>query len=78
VTARRAAQNQSAIDGPAKGSVTGSIAALYVDGSTQTFDYNRGRYHRPVGRLADDLPASDKKTSDTLSFDSTLARAGQG
>ena len=35
--------DQSAIDGPAKASVTGSIDATYVDGSQQTFEYDRGR-----------------------------------
>lgn len=35
--------DQSAIDGPAAKSVTGSVDATYVDGSTQSFEYDRGR-----------------------------------
>ncbi len=35
--------DQSAIEGPAARSVTGTIEALYVDGSSQRFDYDRGR-----------------------------------
>ncbi|HVC86902.1 MAG TPA: DUF5666 domain-containing protein [Gaiellaceae bacterium] len=35
--------DQSAIEGPGKGSVTGSIDALYVGGSSETFQYDRGR-----------------------------------
>jgi hypothetical protein len=35
--------DQSAIDGPAKGSVTGTIAALYRDGTSQSFQYDRGQ-----------------------------------
>ena len=67
---------QSAIDGPAKGSVTGTIDALYKDGSKQSFDYNRGR----ITALADGsltITRQDKKTV-TLSFDSTLIVRDKG
>ena len=35
--------DQSTIEGPAAKSVTGTIDALFVDGSTQSFAYDRGR-----------------------------------
>lgn len=62
--------DSSAIDGPAKGSVTGTVDALYTDGSKQSFDYNRGR----ITALSDGsltITRQDKKTV-TLSFDSSL------
>jgi hypothetical protein len=68
--------DQSAIDGPAKGSVTGTIDALYVNGSTQSFDYNRGR----ITDLSDGsltVIRQDKK-SVTLSFDSSLIVRDKG
>jgi hypothetical protein len=68
--------DQSAIDGPAKGSVTGSIDALYMDGSKQSFDYNRGR----ITDLSDGsltIKRQDKKTV-TLSFDSSLIVRDKG
>jgi hypothetical protein len=68
--------DQSAIDGPAKDSVTGSIDALYVDGSKQSFDYNRGR----ITALSDGsltVTRQDKKTV-TLSFDSSLIVRDKG
>jgi hypothetical protein len=68
--------DQSAIDGPAKGSVTGTIDALYKDGSTQSFDYNRGR----ITDLSDGsltITRQDKKTV-TLSFDSSLIVRDKG
>ena len=68
--------DQSAIDGPAKGSVTGTIDALYKDGSQQSFDYNRGR----ITALSDGsltITRQDKKTV-TLSFDSSLIVRDKG
>lgn len=62
--------DQSAIEGPAKGSVTGSVDALYKDGSTQSFEYDRGR----ITSLSDGsltIVRQDKKSL-TFSFDSTL------
>jgi hypothetical protein len=35
--------DQSEFDGPAGPAITGSVDAQYVDGSHQTYDYNRGR-----------------------------------
>ena len=67
---------QSAIDGPAKGSVTGTVDALYKDGSKQSFDYNRGR----ITALSDGsltITRQDKKTV-TLSFDSSLIVRDKG
>jgi hypothetical protein len=61
---------QSAIDGPAKASVTGTVDALYKDGSTQSFDYNRGR----ITALSDGsltVTRQDKKAL-TFSVDSTV------
>ena len=68
--------DQSAIDGPARGSVTGSIDALYVDGSTQTFTYDRGR----ITDLSDSsltIVRQDKQ-SVTFSFDSSLVVRDKG
>jgi hypothetical protein len=68
--------DQSAIDGPAKGSVTGTVDALYKDGSTQSFDYNRGRItDLSSGSLT--ITRQDKKTV-TLSFDSSLIVRDKG
>lgn len=68
--------DQSAIDGPARGSVTGSVDALYMDGSKQSFDYNRGR----ITAIADGsltITRQDKQTV-TLSFDSSLIVRDKG
>jgi hypothetical protein len=68
--------DQSAIDGPAKASVTGSIDALYADGSKKSFDYNRGR----ISALADGsltITRQDKQTV-TLLFDSSLIVRDKG
>jgi hypothetical protein len=68
--------DQSAIDGPAKASVTGSIDALYVDGSKKSFDYNRGR----ISALADGsltITRQDKQTV-TLLFDPSLIVRDKG
>ena len=68
--------DQSAIDGPAKGSVTGTIDALYKDGTTQSFDYNRGR----ITAISDGsltITRQDKETV-TLSFDSSLLVRDKG
>jgi hypothetical protein len=68
--------DQSAIDGPAKGSVTGTVDALYVDGSKQSFDYNRGR----ITALTDGSLTITRqdKTTVTLSFDSSLIVRDKG
>jgi hypothetical protein len=71
-----AGADSSAIDGPAKGSVTGTIEALYVNGSTQSFDYDRGR----ITELSDGsltLVRQDKKAV-TLSFDAAVVVRDKG
>lgn len=62
--------DQSAIEGPAYKSVTGTVDAQYVDGSTKSFEYDRGRITQlDNGSLTIIRP--DKKSL-TFSFDSTL------
>jgi hypothetical protein len=69
--------DQSAFEGPAAKAITGTVAALYVDGSTQTFDYNRGRI-QSVGNGSLTLMRADHQTV-TLSYDSsTLVREKGG
>lgn len=61
--------NQSAIEGPAKGAVTGSVDALYKDGTTQTYEFDRGR----ITSLSDGsvtIVRQDKKSL-TFSFDAS-------
>ena len=65
--------DQSAFDGPAKGSVTGTIDALYYDGTTQSFEYDRGR----IVKLGDGqltIVRQDKKQLTFTYDDSTLVR----
>jgi hypothetical protein len=59
----------SAIDGPATKSVTGSVDALYVDGSTQTFSYDRGRIME-VGNGSLTIVRPDKQQV-TFTYDAT-------
>lgn len=59
----------SEIDGPAKSSVTGTVNALYFDGTQQSFDYNRGRITQ-VGNGQLTLMRQDKQTV-SLTYDST-------
>lgn len=68
--------DQSAIDGPAKGSVTGTIQAQYVDGSTQSFDYNRGR----ITQLGNGQLTIKRADGQTLNFtyDGTTVVRDQG
>jgi hypothetical protein len=67
----------SQFDGPAAKAITGTVAAQYVDGSTQSFDYNRGRI-QSVGSGTLTLMRADHQ-SVTLSYDSnTLVREGDG
>jgi hypothetical protein len=67
--------DQSAIEGPAAKSVTGSIDALYVDGSTQTFEYDRGRI-TAVGGGSLTIMRLDKQSLTFTYDDSTLVREG--
>jgi hypothetical protein len=62
--------DQSAIEGPAKGAITGSVDALYKDGSTETYAFDRGR----ITELSDGsvtIVRQDKKAL-TFSLDSTV------
>ena len=68
--------DSSAIDGPAKGSVTGTIQALEVDGSTQSFDYNRGRIMQ-LGNGQLTIKRADGQTV-TLTYDGTTVVREQG
>ena len=69
--------NPSAIDGPAANSTTGSVDVLYYDGSTESFDYNRGRIMQlGDGQLT--IMRADKQTVQ-LSFDAnTVVRDCMG
>jgi Domain of unknown function (DUF5666) len=65
--------DQSTFDGPAKGSVTGTIDALYYNGSTQSFEYDRGRIVKlGDGKLT--IVRADKKQVTFTYDDSTLVR----
>jgi hypothetical protein len=69
--------DQSEFEGPAAKAITGAVAALYADGSNQTFDYNRGRI-QSVGNGSLTLMRADHQ-SVTLSYDAnTLVREGDG
>jgi hypothetical protein len=69
--------DQSEFEGPAAKAVTGSVAALYADGSSQSFDYNRGRI-QSVANGSLTLMRADRQ-SVTLTYDaSTLVREGDG
>jgi len=65
--------DQSAIEGPAAKSVTGTIDALYVDGSTQSFEYDRGRI-TSVGNGQLTIVRADQQTVSFTYDDSTLVR----
>ena len=69
--------DQSEFEGPAAKAITGSVAALYYDGTSQTFDYNRGRI-QSVGGGSLTIMRADHQTV-TFSYDaSTLVREGDG
>jgi hypothetical protein len=65
--------DQSAIEGPAAHSVTGTIAALYYDGSTQSFEYDRGRITQ-LGNGQLTIVRPDKQTVTFTYDDTTLVR----
>jgi Domain of unknown function (DUF5666) len=69
--------DSSAIDGPAAKSVTGTIDALYVDGSTQSFTYDRGRITQ-VGNGSLTIKRADAQSVTYTYDDSTLVREGKG
>ena len=69
--------DQSEFEGPAAKAITGAVTALYMDGSNQSFDYNRGRI-QSVGDGSLTLMRADHQTV-TLAYDaSTLVREGDG
>jgi hypothetical protein len=69
--------DQSVFDGPAAKAITGTVAALYYDGTTQNFDYNRGRI-QTVGNGSLTIMRADRQ-SVTLSYDAnTLVRERGG
>jgi len=68
-----AGADQSVIEGPAAKSVTGTIDALYVDGSTQSFEYDRGRI-TTVGNGQLTIVRPDQQTVTFTYDDSTLVR----
>jgi hypothetical protein len=69
--------DQSEFEGPAAKAITGAVTALYMDGSNQSFDYNRGRI-QSVGNGSLRLMRADHQTV-TLAYDgSTLVREGDG
>ena len=65
--------DQSAIEGPGAKAVTGTIDALYVDGSTQSFDFNRGRI-TAVGEGTLSIKRADGQTVDFTDDASTLVK----
>jgi hypothetical protein len=70
--------DQSAIEGPATKSVTGTIDVTYVDASTQSFEYDRGRI-KSVGNGRLTVVRPDKQTV-SFTYDSTTLvreRGGQ-
>ena len=69
--------DQSAIDGPAAKSVTGTIDALYVDGSTQSFEYDRGRI-TAVGDGSLTIMRADKQSVTFTYDDSTVVKGPKG
>jgi Domain of unknown function (DUF5666) len=69
--------DQSVFEGPAAKAVTGAVTALYMDGSNQTFDYNRGRI-QSIGNGSLTIVRADRQTV-TLTYDAnTLVRENGG
>ena len=69
--------DQSVFEGPAAKAITGSVSALYADGSNQSFDYNRGRI-QAVGQGSLTIMRADHQ-SVTFTYDaSTLVREQGG
>ena len=69
--------DQSVFDGPAAKAVTGTVSALYFDGTNQSFDYNRGRI-RSIGQGTVTIVRPDRQ-SVTLGYDAnTLVREQDG
>jgi hypothetical protein len=69
--------DQSVFEGPAAKAITGSVAALYYDGTQQTFDYNRGRI-QSVGNGQLTIMRADKQSVSFTYDSSTLVRENGG
>jgi Domain of unknown function (DUF5666) len=69
--------DQSEFEGPAAKAITGSVAATYYDGTSQTFDYNRGRI-QSVGNGQLTIMRADKQSVSFTYDSSTLVREGDG
>lgn len=69
--------DQSEFEGPAARAITGTVTALYADGSNQAFDYNRGRI-QSVGNGSLTIMRADGQTV-TFTYDAnTLVREKGG
>jgi hypothetical protein len=68
--------DQSVFEGPAANAITGTVAALYYDGTTQNFDYNRGRI-QTVGNGSLTILRADHQ-SVALSYDANTLVREQG
>jgi hypothetical protein len=69
--------DQSVFEGPAAKAVTGTVSALYYDGTNQSFDYDRGRI-RSIGQGTVTIVRPDRQ-SVTLGYDAgTLVREQDG
>ena len=68
--------DQSAFEGPAAKAITGTVAALYYDGTTQNFDYNRGRI-QSVGNGSLTIMRADHQ-SVTFTYDANTLVREQG
>jgi hypothetical protein len=68
--------DQSEFEGPAAKAITGTVAVLYYDGTSQSFDYNRGRI-QAVGQGSLTIVRADHQ-SVTLSYDANTLVREQG
>ena len=69
--------DQSEFEGPAAKAITGTVAAQYYDGSSQSFDYNRGRI-QSLGNGQMTIMRADKQSVSFTYDSSTLVREGDG
>src|SRR5437762_3348223 len=65
--------DQSEFEGPAAKAITGTLEALYYDGSEQSYDYNRGRI-QSVGDGQLTIMRADHQTVSFTYDDTTLVR----
>jgi hypothetical protein len=69
--------DQSLFEGPAAKAITGSVAALYFDGTQQAFGYDRGRI-QSVGNGQLTIMRADKQSVSFTYDSSTLVREAGG